>query len=96
LLALATILALDGASLLLWRGMHDWSGTQAIFALVDRLMLILMLVEILHTVSTSVHSGRLRPVSLYGCSGPTLVSASSDGSNAMAGHGCSRKRSPPA
>jgi hypothetical protein len=44
-------------------------------------MLILMLVEILHTVSMSVHSGRLRPVSLYGRSGPTPVSASSDGSN---------------
>ena len=60
LLALATTLALAGAGLLLWQGMHDWSGTQAIYALVDRLMLVLMLVEILHTVSTSVRSGGLR------------------------------------
>jgi phosphate starvation-inducible membrane PsiE len=59
LLALAMIMALAGASFLLWQGAQDWSGVHAIYAIVDRLMLILMLVEILHTVRTSVRSGAL-------------------------------------
>lgn len=59
LLALATGMALAGASLLLWHGMHDWESTRTIFEIVDRLLIILMLVEILHTVSASVRSGGL-------------------------------------
>jgi phosphate starvation-inducible membrane PsiE len=59
LLSLATAMALAGASLLLWQGMHDWNGTRTIFEIVDRLLIILMLVEILHTVSASVRSGGL-------------------------------------
>ena len=47
-----------GAQLLL-EGMRDWSGTGAIFLIVDRLMFVLMLIEILHTVRGSVRSGTL-------------------------------------
>jgi uncharacterized membrane protein len=41
--------------------MRDWSGTHAVFLVVDRLMFVLMLIEILHTVRGSVRSGGLTP-----------------------------------
>lgn len=59
LLVLTTMIALVGALLLLWHGMLDWSGTNEVFETVDRLLFVLMLVEILHTVSASVRTGSL-------------------------------------
>src|ERR1700736_2177288 len=61
LLSVTALLALGSAVLLLWDGMRDWSGTSAIFLVVDRLMFVLMLIEILHTVRGSVRSGALTP-----------------------------------
>src|ERR1700682_1519626 len=61
LLSVTALLALGSAALLLWEGMRDWSGTSAIFLVVDRLMFVLMLIEILHTVRGSVRSGALTP-----------------------------------
>ena len=61
LLSVTALLALASAALLLWEGMRDWSGTSAIFLIVDRLMFVLMLIEILHTVRGSVRSGELTP-----------------------------------
>src|SRR5258706_7317947 len=61
LLSMTAFLALGSAALLLWEGMRDWSGTCAIFLIVDRLMFVLMLIEILHTVRRSVRSGALTP-----------------------------------
>jgi hypothetical protein len=61
LLSVTALLALGSAALLLWEGMRDWSGTSAIFLIVDRLMFVLMLIEILHTVRGSVRSGALTP-----------------------------------
>jgi len=61
LLSVTALLALGSAALLLWEGMRDWSGTRAIFIIVDRLMFVLMLIEILHTVRGSVRSGALTP-----------------------------------
>jgi len=61
LLSVTALLALGSAALLLWEGMRDWSGTSAIFLIVDRLMFVLMLIEILHTVRGSVRSGELTP-----------------------------------
>src|ERR1700719_1221999 len=49
LLSVTALLALGSAALLLWEGMRDWSGTRAIFLIVDRLLFVLMLIEILHT-----------------------------------------------
>jgi hypothetical protein len=57
LLSVTALLALGSAALLLWEGMRDWSGTSAIFLIVDRLMFVLMLIEILHTVRGSVRFG---------------------------------------
>src|ERR1700676_1238672 len=50
LLSVTALLSLGSAALLLLEGMRDWSGTRAIFLIVDRLMFVLMLIEILHTV----------------------------------------------
>src|ERR1700720_4720990 len=61
LLSVTALLALGSAALLLLEGMRDWSGTHAIFLIVDRLMFVLMLIEILHTVRGSVRSGALTP-----------------------------------
>jgi len=59
LLGLTTVLALAGAALTLWAGVGDWTGTNSIFIVIDRLLVVLMLVEILHTVHVSVQSGAL-------------------------------------
>src|ERR1700724_1231419 len=61
LLSLSALLTLGSAALLLLEGMRDWGGTGAIFLIVDRLMFVLMLIEILHTVRGSVRSGALTP-----------------------------------
>jgi uncharacterized membrane protein (DUF373 family) len=59
MLALALILALLGSLMLLFQGARDLSRTDAIFEIIDRLLFVLMLVEILHTVHASIRSGTL-------------------------------------
>ena len=59
MLVLALLLALAGSAKLLWSGLMDWSGTDVIFQIIDRLLFVLMLVEILHTVHASIRSGTL-------------------------------------
>ncbi len=59
LLVLALFLALLGATTLLWEGARDFSGTEAIYHIIDRLLFVLMLVEILHTVHASIRTGTL-------------------------------------
>ncbi len=59
LLIATTVIALAGAVLLLWRGVLDWHETGEVFETVDRLLFVLMLVEILHTVSASIRTGTL-------------------------------------
>lgn len=61
ILSVTALLALGSAALLLWEGTRDWSSTNAIFLTVDRLMFVLMLIEILHTVRGSIRSGALTP-----------------------------------
>jgi Phosphate-starvation-inducible E family len=59
LLILTLLLAVAGAGKILWDGLEDWAGTSAIFQLIDRLLLVLMLVEILNTVQVSIKTGTL-------------------------------------
>lgn len=59
LLALTVLMALAGTASLLWHGLHDWTGTEVVFTIIDRLLVVLMLVEILHTVRVSFRSGAL-------------------------------------
>ena len=56
LLSAAALLGILGAIHILLIGIRDWSGTAAIFGLIDRLLFVLMLVEILHTVRISIRS----------------------------------------
>ena len=58
LCAVATV-GIAGAVHLLWLSVQDWTGTKAIFELIDRLLFVLMLVEILHTVRISIKSHML-------------------------------------
>ncbi len=39
--------------------MQDWTGTDSVYHIIDRLLFVLMLVEILHTVHASIRSGTL-------------------------------------
>ena len=59
LLAATAVLVLGGAVLLLWGGVRDWTATESTFPVIDRLLFVLMLVEILHTVRVSIRSGQL-------------------------------------
>jgi len=59
MLVIALLLALAGSGKLLWDGLQDWSGTGAVFHIIDRLLFVLMLVEILHTVQASIQTGTL-------------------------------------
>lgn len=59
LLSATAVLGLFGAAHILWIGIHDWSGIAAIFLLIDRLLFVLMLVEILHTVRILIRSHML-------------------------------------
>jgi len=59
ILALTAILALAGTAALLLTGLQDWTGTAAIIAVMDRLLFVLMLIEILYTVRASLKAGAL-------------------------------------
>lgn len=59
LLCAVAAVGIAGAVHLLWLSVRDWTGTNAIFELIDRLLFVLMLVEILHTVRISIKSHML-------------------------------------
>jgi hypothetical protein len=59
LLSAAAFLAIAGSLHLFANGIRDLNGTAAIFELIDRLLLVLMLVELLHTVRISIRSHTL-------------------------------------
>ncbi len=58
-LSLAAVLALGGAAVGLWDGMVAAGSAKALLTIVDRLLFVLMIVEILHTVRVSIRSGEL-------------------------------------
>ena len=59
MLVVALLIALAGAGETLWTGLQDWTGTDATVHIIDRLLFVLMLVEILHTVHASLRAGTL-------------------------------------
>jgi uncharacterized membrane protein (DUF373 family) len=59
LLGATTLLALAGAAVTLWLGLGEWTSMESIFTVIERLLVVLMLIEILHTVHVSVRSGAL-------------------------------------
>jgi uncharacterized membrane protein (DUF373 family) len=59
LLSIGAFLALAGAAVQLWNGLGDWTSTATIFSIIDRLLFVLLLIEVLHTVRASIRSGGL-------------------------------------
>jgi uncharacterized membrane protein (DUF373 family) len=55
-LAVTAILSLAGAGHVLWEGFRSWDSADSILRIIDRLLTVLMLVEILHTVRISIRS----------------------------------------
>jgi uncharacterized membrane protein (DUF373 family) len=55
-LALTAAVALVGAGRALWDGLQTWNASDTILRVIDRLLVVLMLVEILHTVRISIRS----------------------------------------
>ena len=61
LLSVAAVLALGNAALALWHGLGDWSGSEGILPIIDKLLFVLLLIEVLHTVRASIRTGGLTP-----------------------------------
>jgi len=59
LLAIAGVIAIAGAMPLFVNGLRDITGTTAILQMIDRLLLVLVVVELLHTVRISIRSHAL-------------------------------------
>jgi uncharacterized membrane protein (DUF373 family) len=59
LLCVTILLALAGSAVSLWSGLNNWATANPVYVVIDRLLLVLMLIEILHTVHVSIHSGTL-------------------------------------
>ena len=60
LLCVTALLALGSAGIEVWQALRDWSTSDAIFAVIERLLLVFMLIEILHTIRTSMQERTLR------------------------------------
>ena len=58
-LSLTAVMGLVLAIATLWNGMVNWSAGDALLVIVGRLLFVLMLAEILHTVRVSITSGTL-------------------------------------
>ncbi len=61
LLSAATLLALGDVTIQLYRGFRDVTGADVILPIIDRLLFVLLLVEVLHTVRASIRTGGLTP-----------------------------------
>ena len=59
LLAFTALVALIEAAGLTWEAMRALGGADKILEVIDRLLFLLMLIEILHTVRVSMRSGKL-------------------------------------
>lgn len=56
LLFVTAVLTVANAAVLLWQGLVHWTIAQQTLEVLDQLLVVLMLVEILHTVRISIHS----------------------------------------
>jgi uncharacterized membrane protein (DUF373 family) len=59
ILSVAAILALAGAVTLVWDAVAQWPHIRSLFVIVDRLLFVLMVIEILHTVRASIQTHQL-------------------------------------
>lgn len=58
-LVLASLLAIVSAVLALWEAALHWGASEELIRTIDRMLFVLMMLEILHTVRVSVRSGTL-------------------------------------
>jgi hypothetical protein len=58
-LSVTALVVLAGSGELLWAGLQDWTGTETVYQIIDRLLFVLMLIEILYTVRVSMRTGAL-------------------------------------
>ncbi|MFZ0481316.1 MAG: phosphate-starvation-inducible PsiE family protein [Terriglobales bacterium] len=56
LLTVTAVAALADGGVMLWRGIRTWTISSQTLEVLDHLLIVLMLVEILHTVSISIRS----------------------------------------
>ena len=56
ILVVATLLVLASSAADMWGSVRQWPETSGVFEVVDKLLFVLMLVEILHTVRASITS----------------------------------------
>jgi uncharacterized membrane protein (DUF373 family) len=59
ILIFATLLVLSSTAAQIWSSIREWPETGRVFEMVDKLLFVLMLVEILHTVRASITSMHL-------------------------------------
>ncbi len=59
MLALAALLGVGSAALALWGAVKAHGDVDSLVAMIDRLLFVLMVIEILHTVRVSFRSGKL-------------------------------------
>ena len=59
MLAIAAVVGIGGALASLWQSARDLGAAEALVSAIDRLLFVLMVVEILHTVRVSFRSGEL-------------------------------------
>jgi uncharacterized membrane protein (DUF373 family) len=59
MLAAAVLIGIGSAAVSLWAAMREYGEADALILAVDRLLFVLMIVEVMHTVRVSFRSGRL-------------------------------------
>jgi uncharacterized membrane protein (DUF373 family) len=59
MLAIGVLIGVGGAAVSLWGAVKSMGESQALVLAVDRLLFVLMVVEVMHTVRVSFRSGRL-------------------------------------
>jgi uncharacterized membrane protein (DUF373 family) len=92
ILVFATLLVLTGTIAHMWTAIREWPETENIFQIVDKLLFVLMLVEILHTVRASITSMHLavEPFLIVGLIATVrrilVVTLQTSGANSTTGH----------
>ena len=68
ILVAATLLVLTSSVVEVWESLRHWPDTGSVFSVVDKLLFVLMLVEILHTVRTAIstHTLAIEPFLIVG------------------------------
>ena len=91
LLAATALLGIGNAGMTLWKAAQDGGQANSLVLSIDRLLFVLMVVEILHTVRVLVRSGRFA-VRTIPCCGLDCFNSTSSGHNARIIRGQSARK----